>query len=96
MVDFKKVDFGMPLDVKHKDPETYSVKEREEQEEVFRHLAPNYCICQHKKDKHKYGVGPCKHKGSRMFEGKIEEYECDCSYFESIENQAKTTPARNY
>lgn len=85
-----------PLEVKHKSYDDMTEAEKAEMELVYRHLAPNYCVCQHRRDKHQFKEGPCSNKSTRMVEGLMQEYQCNCSHFTSIQEQAEETPERNY
>lgn len=85
-----------PLEPKIKNREDMTKEEKDEQEQVFRYLAPFYCLCQHRIEAHKDKVGKCSRRVSRMVNGSIQDLECSCLHFTSIQEQAEQTPERTY
>jgi len=53
---------------------------------IYRALAPSYCVCNHKKDKHVNGEYKCTHKSMELADGRITTYECECQLYESLEH----------
>lgn len=88
---------SVPVAIKAKSQEEIEKdkKEREEQEAVHKELAKHYCICKHKKTKHDLeGYGECKHTVTRLWQGQLQQMDCDCKQFVSIQDQAESIPER--
>src|SRR5687767_10837936 len=63
-------------------------QERNEQQLIHKELSKIYCICKHKQSKHTLeGYGPCTFSTTRFWKGKLQEMQCDCQQFASIEEQ---------
>ena len=69
--------------------------DKNEMEIIYKELAKTYCICKHRKDRHYKGEYNCEFKATRMFEGQMEEFTCQCQLYESLENAANVeTPSK--
>lgn len=68
--------------------------DKKEMEAVYRELSKRYCVCQHKKEVHVNGEYECKFSGMTFSQGYIQEYQCQCNLFQSIEGSATLTPEK--